>query len=352
MSDYSIIPSDGTAVQIRTAITLGLDTQGDVSSSSSSSTSDPNIALIATAAGSPNDAAYTTGPGDAISLLKGIIAKLSGTLTVSGGSGSNPSVSSTGAAVPASASAIGFQNASGNLVLPTPSAGLPVADSGTAITGASMPSGGVGNTGWLSAIWSSVATAANQTTANSTLASILTKATAIAASLAGTLTTALANGSNVIGYAGSLNTQVVVTPTITTSYASGACVGGLQTLSNFFRNVAQPSATLSQFFIGWTGAETANLTAFIFSKAPGISPTDGVALSFTAADLRNLVTAPITTSLAVPAAGSTKNFSATTLSLSVKNLESTLNLYVVLVADTAFSSANGELFFSISGVLD
>lgn len=92
-----------------------------------------------------------------------------------GGSGSNASVGSTGAAVPASATAVGFQNASGNLVLPTPSAGLPVADSGAAITGALMPAGGVGLTGWLSAIWSSAATAANQTTANTSLASILTK---------------------------------------------------------------------------------------------------------------------------------------------------------------------------------
>ena len=71
-----------------------------------------------------------------------------------GGGGSNASVGSTGAAVPSSATAVGFQNAAGNLVLPTPSAGLPVADSGAAITGASIPAGGVGLTGWLSAIWS------------------------------------------------------------------------------------------------------------------------------------------------------------------------------------------------------
>lgn len=72
----------------------------------------------------------------------------------SGPAGSNGSVGSTGAAVPSSATAVGFQNAAGNLVLPTPSAGLPVADSGAAITGATIPAGGVGLTGWLSAIWS------------------------------------------------------------------------------------------------------------------------------------------------------------------------------------------------------
>jgi hypothetical protein len=70
-----------------------------------------------------------------------------------GGSGSNASVGTTGATAPASATALGYQNASGNLTLPTPTAGLPVADSGAAITGAAMPAGGAGLSGWLSAIW-------------------------------------------------------------------------------------------------------------------------------------------------------------------------------------------------------
>lgn len=109
-----------------------------------------------------------------------------------GGSGSNASVGSTGAVVPASATAVGFQNASGNLVLPTPSAGLPVADSGSAITGASIPAGGAGLTGWLSAIWSSGATAANQLTANTTLSSILTELGAVV----------LSAGSAIIGKVG------------------------------------------------------------------------------------------------------------------------------------------------------
>ena len=73
-----------------------------------------------------------------------------------GGSGgrSNSSIGATGAAVPTSASAVGFQNASGNLVIPNSSAGLPISDSGAAITGAAMPAGGLGMTGWLSASWS------------------------------------------------------------------------------------------------------------------------------------------------------------------------------------------------------
>jgi CDP-diglyceride synthetase len=324
-----------------------------------------------------------------------------------GGSGSNSSVGATGAAAPTSATAVGFQNAAGNLVLPTPSAGLPVADSGAAIAGASIPAGGVGLTGWLSAIWSSaataanqlianatlssiltrlsgtlaisasalplpsgaaqetggnlasiaanVSTAANQTTGNTTLASILTKATAIAASLAGTLTTALAAGSNIIGYAGSLNFQTApVVPTLqAAAYASGNVIGGKQTVS-VFRNTIQPSATLSQFLLGWAGTETVAVTVYLFSKNPTNSTiTDKAAFVLAAADAPYLAAAPFTLTAAA-SAGSTQTFAAQSLSLSVKNLDSsaTQNLYVVLVVGGAVTPAIGDLFFSISGVLD
>ena len=357
-----------------------------------------------------------------------------------GGSGSNASVGSTGAAVPTSATAVGFQNAAGTLVLPTPAAGLPVADSGAAITGAALPAGGVGLTGWLSAIWSSastaanqlianttlssiltklsgtlavswsgqsvavsnfpssqtvagsvsvsnlpstqaisaaalplpagaaqeaggnlasiaanVSTAANQATGNSTLASILTKATAIAASLAGTLTTALAAGSNIIGYAGSLNFQTApVVPTIqAAAYAAGNVLGGKQTVS-VFRNTTQPGATLSQFLLGWAGTETVAVTAYLFSKNPTNSTiTDKAAFVLAAADAQYLVTAPFTLT-ASASAGSTQTFTTQSLSLSAQNrdVSVTQNLYVVLVAGGAVTPAVGDLFFSISGVQD
>ena len=290
-----------------------------------------------------------------------------------GGGGSNGSVGSTGAAVPSSATAVGFQNAAGNLVLPTPSAGLPVADSGAAITGASIPAGGVGLTGWLSAIWSkvsgaaletggnlasiaaNVSTAANQTTANTSLASILTKATAIAASVAGTLTTALAAGSNIIGYAGSLNFQTApVVPTIqAAAYASGNVIGGKQTVS-VFRNTTQPSATLSQFLLGWAGTEAVAVTVYLFSRNPTNSTiTDKAAFVLAAADAQYLVTPPFPLTAAAPV-GATQTFAAQSLSLSAQNRDPsvTQNLYVVLVVGGAVTPAVGDLFFSISGVND
>ena len=291
----------------------------------------------------------------------------------SGPAGSNGSVGSTGAAVPSSATAVGFQNAAGNLVLPTPSAGLPVADSGAAIAGASIPAGGVGLTGWLSAIWSkvsgaaletggnlasiaaNVSTAANQTTANTSLASILTKATAIAASVAGTLTTALAAGSNIIGYAGSLNFQTApVVPTIqAAAYASGNVIGGKQTVS-VFRNTTQPSATLSQFLLGWAGTEAVAVTVYLFSRNPTNSTiTDKAAFVLAAADAQYLVTPPFPLTAAAPV-GATQTFAAQSLSLSAQNRDPsvTQNLYVVLVVGGAVTPAVGDLFFSISGVND
>ena len=79
----------------------------------------------------------------------------------SGGGGANASVGTSGAAAPTSATEIGFVNALGNLSAlgsanPMPvavTATLATSDSGAAITGAAMPTGGAGLTGWLSAIW-------------------------------------------------------------------------------------------------------------------------------------------------------------------------------------------------------
>jgi hypothetical protein len=82
-----------------------------------------------------------------------------------GGGGSNASVGTAGVAAPTSATEIGFVNALGNLSAvgsanPMPvtvTATLATSDSGAAITGVAMPTGGSGLTGWLSAIWSKLA---------------------------------------------------------------------------------------------------------------------------------------------------------------------------------------------------
>ncbi len=105
-----------------------------------------------------------------------------------GAGGSNASVGANGSAAPGSSTEIGYVNALGNLTAASASNPLPVAitaksslttnDGGVAITGATIPSGGSGLIGWLSAIWSrlsgtiSVAWSGspNVTVANSSLA--------------------------------------------------------------------------------------------------------------------------------------------------------------------------------------
>ena len=322
---------------------------------------------------------------------------------------------------------------------------VPVSDGGSPITGASIPAGGVGLTGWLSAIWSklsgtlsvswsgqsvavsnfpssqtvagsvlvsnlpatqaisaaalplpsgaahetggnlasiatNVSTAANQTTANTTLASILTKLGAVVLSTgsaiigkvgidqttpgttngvvinSGSLSAALSTGSNIIGYAGSLNFQTApVVPTIqAAAYASGNVIGGKQTVS-VFRTTGQPSATLAQFLLGWAGTETVAITVYLFSKNPtGSTITDKAAFVLAAADAQYLAAAPFTLTAAAPGAGTTQTFASQSLSLSVQNRDSTAtqNLYVVLVVGGAVTPAVGDLFFSISGVQD
>jgi len=82
-----------------------------------------------------------------------------------GAGGSNASVGTNGAAAPTSATEIGFINALGNLAAvgsasPMPvtmASALVISDSGAAVSGAAMPTGGSGLTGWLSAIWSKLA---------------------------------------------------------------------------------------------------------------------------------------------------------------------------------------------------
>ncbi len=165
----------------------------------------------------------------------------------------------------------------------------------------------------------------------------------------------LAASTNIAGYMGSLNVGPVVTiPTIqAAAYASGNNIGGKQTVS-FFRNTTQPSATLSQFMLGWAGVETTPITVYIFSKNPVNSTfTDKGAFTLAAADAQYLVTPPFTLTAAA-ATGSTQTFASQSLSLSVKNQDTSVstNLYVALAIGGAVTPAVGDLFFSISGVQD
>jgi hypothetical protein len=211
---------------------------------------------------------------------------------------------------------------------------------------------------------SGAATSALQTTGNTSLASIVTALGSplqAGGSIGNTAfgvssLPALAAGSNIIGYAGSLNFQTApVVPTIqAAAYASGNVIGGKLTVANVFRNTTQPSATLSQFLLGWAGAETVVVTVYLFSRNPTSGTyTDKTAMTLAAADAQYLVTAPFTITAAA-SAGTTQTFAAQSLSLSVQNRDSsvTQNLYAVLVVGGAVTPAVGDLFFSISGVLD
>lgn len=256
---------------------------------------------------------------------------------------------------------------------------------GAPITGASMPAGGVGMTGWLSAIWSKLSGAALESGGN--LASIATAAGApadaaytsgsggvigllkgIFGKLAGTLAVswsgqsvgvsslpALASGSNVVGYVGSLNVQTApITPTIqAAAYSSTYALGNLQVVP-FFRTTGQPSGLLDQFALQWVGGETVPVTVFIFSKNPTLSTfTDKTTAVVNSADAKYLVTAPFVLTAAA-ANGSTISFAAQAFSLSVKNQDTsaTVNLYVAIVAGGAVTPAIGDLSFTLSGALD
>jgi hypothetical protein len=356
------------------------------------------------AQGATTDAAYGgSGPATSISLLKWIGAKLAGTLSVSW-SGQSVGVSN----FPSSQTVAGSVAITGNPVLGAGSAtigGVNVLNGGAAITSGNplqvagafsasvsatynltpptLTSGSttglqVDQNGNLKIAGSF--SGSTSVTYNTTPPTLTSGATAplqgdasgnlkvnIAAS-SGTLGVSwtgqsvsvsalpsLPTGSNVIGYAGSLNFQTApVVPTIqAAAYASGNVIGGKQTVS-VFRNTTQPSATLSQFLLGWAGTETVAVAVYLFSRNPTNSTiTDKAAFVLAAADAQYLACAPFTLTAAA-SAGSTQTFAAQSLSLSVKNLDSsvTQNLYAVLVVGGAVTPAVGDLFFSISGVLD
>ena len=156
-------------------------------------------------------------------------------------------------------------------------------------------------------------------------------------------------------YCGSLNFQTApIVPTIQNSaYALGNVIGGKITVT-IFRTTTQPSATLSQFMIGWAGTETVSITVYLFNKNPtGSTTTDKTAFTLAVADAQYLVTAPFSL-VAAATPGSTQTFASQALTVSTQNRDTTAtqNLYVVLTVGGAVTPAVGDLFFSISGSQD
>lgn len=145
------------------------------------------------------------------------------------------------------------------------------------------------------------ATAANQTTANSSLSTI---ATAVAA--------ATPAGENHIGEVGGNQRTITVALTVTASsaYTSGNAVGGLMTLSNSSR-ISAGSGLIQSAVISVKSAQTASADVVFFSANPTASTcTDKTAFSVAAADYDKVLgVAHVTdwTSLGTPSAGQAQN---------------------------------------------
>ncbi|WP_294538114.1 hypothetical protein [uncultured Rhodoblastus sp.] len=184
---------------------------------------------------------------------------------------------------------------------------------------------------------------------------------------------ALAAGSNIIGYAGSLNFGPLLAATaptvnLSSAYASGKCIGSSTGTAGqsaifalpVFRNTTQPSATLTQLLGGFLSGQAGQITAYLFTRNPtnSTSLTDGATPAFAAADLKYLACPPITFT-PVATVGSVQTIGSFPLSLPVQNNDSsaTVNLYLVMVYSggsslTFTSGQQNDLWFSLSGVKD
>jgi hypothetical protein len=184
----------------------------------------------------------------------------------------------------------------------------------------------------------------------------------VAGTLTATLSGALPAGPNTIGNV-NINTMSVglnyttgaISPPIsTTAYSAGQCIGGLQTINNFFRTSAQPGALVNGLSILWKGAETAPLTFYMFSKLPAATFTNQAAFPALGADGANLLAAPITiTPSLMP--GLTTNMGSVQLNISAVNNDSTLstNLYVAIEVGAAVTpNGPNDLVFWLTGVRD
>ena len=141
-------------------------------------------------------------------------------------------------------------------------------------------------------------------------------------------------GSNVGGY----DTNVSTTPTVTASaYAASNCVGGKQTVA-VFRTTTLPEGILNFFSFTSAAGNTAALTVYIFKTSPtGSTCTDKSTFTLATADLPKLVTSFVIAP-SVPQ-GATASFAQQAIATSVVNGDSgtTANLYVMMVANAAFT---------------
>ncbi len=165
-------------------------------------------------------------------------------VTGGGGGGSNASVGVTGSAVPVDATAIGYQNASGNLAIPSASAGLPISDTGASATGVSQPPGGSGLSGWLSGIYSKL---------TGTLSVSWSGQSVSVSSLP-----AIPAGANAIGTIG-------VTSIPDAAFGSGSTVSAVNTAFSGLSGLS--TAGFAKLILTCTAAGTANVTWRVLMSA-------------------------------------------------------------------------------------
>lgn len=158
-----------------------------------------------------------------------------------------------------------------------------------------------------------------------------------------------------IGNVGGFDIDVSNTPTVqNAAYSSGNAIGGLQTIA-FFRQNTQPSGILNNISVVSRGGSTTAMTFYIFNANPsGSTCTDKSAFSLAAADVSKLIaTIPPVLTPAVVGAGTSATTASQQLPVSVKNGESTVNLYVcVVVGGSVTPASTTDLIFKFAGVQD
>lgn len=162
-------------------------------------------------------------------------------------------------------------------------------------------------------------------------------------------------GTGGLGNVGGFDVNISNTPTVqNASYASGNAIGGLQTIA-FFRSSTQPSGILNNESIWSKGGSTTAITEYIFNANPTSSTcTDKSAFSLNSADVSKLITIiPPVLTPAVVGAGTTDTTASQQTPVSIKNGDSTLNLYVcAVVGGTVTPASTTDLVFNFAGIQD
>jgi hypothetical protein len=159
---------------------------------------------------------------------------------------------------------------------------------------------------------------------------------------------------SVTGNVGGFDTNISNTPTVqNAAYSSGNAIGGLQTIA--FLRTAGGSGILNNVSVWSKGGSTTAITDYIFNANPTSSTcTDRSAFVLAAADVSKLIIAiPPVLTPAVVGAGTTDTTASQQSPISVKNGDSTVNLYVCpVVGGTVTPATTTDLVFGYAGVQD